>query len=185
MARAIPSPTSTNWGTPKWLFKFAEDYFKVKFDLDICAAPDWTMCDKYLTEAQDALNPDIVWDFTNGWVNPPYGNFIPKILRRVINELKETENKSIVLLLPAKTEVKWLHEQVNTLAEEALLLKRRVSFNVPEEVFAKALLEGKEVSNGGTFGSILVKFTSESSKRTKDSAEKCRFVCVDPEKALS
>lgn len=169
MAGALISVTSENWGTPKWLFDLAEALFGCKFDLDICAADNWTMVpENYITKEQDALNPNTIWNFNNAFCNPPYGAFIPLIMQRAINELQKDEeynenptdftkliHRKIVFLLPTKVEVKWFHNLVKKYASECWLLESRVKFNIPDDV------EDKGQNATGLIGSMFVVFDSQ------------------------
>lgn len=159
MTGAILSPTSENWGTPQWVIQLAENLFHCKFDLDICASDNWTMVpENYITKEQNALDPNTEWNFTNAWSNPPYGKFIPLLLNRVIKEVQGQEFKRVVLLLPAKTEVKWFHNTVQRYAGDCFFLESRIQFNVPSDVTDK----GNNTT--GTFGSMLVSFDTFSVK---------------------
>lgn len=149
MAGAIISPTSENWGTPYSFFNKLEERYGV-FDLDAAAGDDWNMCPNYITKEMDALNPLTPWNGNNIFVNPPYGKWIPLFLNRALKELVlTTEFKSIVFLIPAKTDTKWYHDICLKKAKEILFVQGRLSFRLP----------GKK--NTATFASIIVQFTNE------------------------
>lgn len=113
------------WGSPFELFDFAEFVFGT-FDLDAAAEADWKMCEAFISEEQDALNPETEWEGNNIWINPPYDiKSITAFVNRAIQET--TLGKSITLLLPVKSDQQWFH----TLVEEGaqfIFIRKRVKF---------------------------------------------------------
>lgn len=146
MAGAIIDVVSEDWGTPIDFFGQLERMFG-KFDLDAAAADNWSMCDEYITKEMDALNPQTPWNGKNVFLNPPYGHWIPKFLKRVLEEAKL--GKKIVCLLPAKTDTRWFHEIVVNNADEILFVQGRLKFRLPQK------------NNTATFGSIVVGFNTQ------------------------
>ena len=114
-----------NWGTPYDLFQFAEHVFG-KFDLDAAAEPDWKMCENYIGEEQNALNPTTEWNGGNIWINPPYDiKNITAFVKRSISESKQ--GKAITLLLPVKSDQQWFHDLLKENVE-FIFIKKRVKF---------------------------------------------------------
>lgn len=114
-----------NWGTPYDLFQFAEYVFG-KFDLDAAAEPDWKMCENYIGEEQNALDPNTEWNGWNIWINPPYD--IKSITAFVTRALQEAKSgKCITLLLPVKSDQKWFHDLTKDGAS-FLFIRKRVKF---------------------------------------------------------
>lgn len=60
------------WQTPQYLFDFLNKEFK--FDTDVASSYLNHLCDKYLTEEDNALVSD--WGKVN-WCNPPYSSIGP------------------------------------------------------------------------------------------------------------
>ena len=113
------------WGTPYDLFTFAEFMFG-PFDLDAAAEPDWKMCKNYISEEQNALNPETEWEGENVWINPPYDiKSITAFIKRAF--LESTKNKSITLLLPVKSDQQWFHDLV-TEGATFIFIRKRVKF---------------------------------------------------------
>lgn len=148
MAGAIIDVTSDEWGTPVEFFKLMENLFG-KFDLDAAADDNWNLCEKYLTKKQDALNPNTTWDGINIWLNPPYGKWIPKFLLRVLEEA--LKDKTIICLLPSKTDTIWFHKIVAIFASELIFIEGRLNFRRKDD--------GK---SQGFVSSIIVKFDKNS-----------------------
>lgn len=138
MAGGMINVVSANWGTPIELFQQLEAMFG-KFDLDAAASDNWSMCPNYITKEMDALNPNTPWNGTNIFLNPPYGRMIPKFLNRVLQEIESPEQpaKSIICLLPAKTDTKWFHDIVYKFASEIIFIKGRLKFRTPSELNAR------------------------------------------------
>jgi len=114
-----------NWGTPYDLFHFAEFMFG-EFNLDAAAEPDWKMCENYIGEEQNALDPNVEWKGDNIWINPPYD--IKNITAFIKRSFAESANhKSITLLLPVKSDQQWFHDLVEQGAI-FIFIRKRVKF---------------------------------------------------------
>ena len=94
-----------SWRTPHKVF----EYFNKKygFKLDIASSIDNHLCEKYLTEKDDALNFNVETILEQGdyiWCNPPYSNVNPWV-----NKAKENKSKGFgtVMLLKNDTSTKW------------------------------------------------------------------------------
>ena len=98
------------WETPQTFFDELNQEFG--FTLDACAVPDNAKCERYYTPEQDGLSQP--WDGVV-WCNPPYGREVGKWVRR---GLMASENGAIVvMLLPARTDTKWIHDYIYGKAE--------------------------------------------------------------------
>lgn len=117
-------PPRDCWRTPLWLFDRLNAEFR--FDLDAAASPDDALCDRYLT---NALGPD-PWPGRRIWVNPPYSRdrLVP-ILDRAV--LEADLGKTVVALLPVRTEMPWWHDQVLATATEVRFIRGRIKFVPP------------------------------------------------------
>lgn len=114
-----------NWGTPYDLFHFAEFMFG-QFDLDAAAEPDWKMCENYIGEEQNALDPKTEWEGNNIWINPPYDiKSITAFVNRSFIESKK--HKRITLLLPVKSDQQWFHDLIDQGAT-FIFIRKRVKF---------------------------------------------------------
>jgi phage N-6-adenine-methyltransferase len=91
------------WFTPQSFFnKYNEIY---KFELDVCAIPENTKCEKYFTPEIDGLKQE--W---NGicWMNPPYGRTIKHWVKKAYES--SVNGATVVCLLPARTDTSWWHD---------------------------------------------------------------------------
>jgi len=113
------------WGTPFDLFNKIELVLG-KFDLDAAAEKEWKMCDAFIDEDMDALNPKTEWSGNNIWINPPYDS---KSLKRFVDRaLKEIKlGKKITLLVPVKSEQSWFQSILKNGAD-LFFIEKRVKF---------------------------------------------------------
>lgn len=93
------------WETPQDFFDKLNKEFN--FTLDVCAIPENAKCENFYTPEMDGLNQP--W---NGvvWCNPPYGRQIGNWVRRAL--FASAVGNTVVMLLPARTDTKWLHEYI-------------------------------------------------------------------------
>ena len=100
----IAPPQRTDWATPQPLFDQLNREFR--FVLDVCASADNAKCPSYYdAEALSRpwnLHPGTTW---SGWwfCNPPYGRGLGAWVT------KGCEERRGVMLIPARTDVKWFH----------------------------------------------------------------------------
>jgi len=115
-----------DWATPDWLFDLLDGEFH--FGLD-AAAEEWNAkCDLYLT---DALNGES-WPGGNSavWLNPPYAyELVTKFLDRA---RYESDRRTVVVLLPVRSEMDWWHAYVHE-ASELRFIRGRVAFVPPPD----------------------------------------------------
>ena len=109
------------WATPQDFFDNLNTEFN--FDIDVCATPENTKCNKFFTEEQDGLSQS--WRGTC-WCNPPYGREIEKWVSKAYISCKEY-GATVVMLLPARTDTKWFHKYIYHQAE-IRFVKGRLKF---------------------------------------------------------
>lgn len=68
------------------------------------------------------------------WLNPPFGRELPKFMAKCAEEIKRKEVRSIMVLIPARTDTKWFHEIVMPHAYLIYLIKGRFNFRVDNAV---------------------------------------------------
>ena len=105
---------SVDWATPAGVFDALDREFR--FDYDPCALyrPDALVT--------DGLRSD--WGARN-FVNPPYGRSIGDWTRKAVAEWRL--GKTVVMLIPSRTDTIWWHHDVMT-ADEIRFIKGRLKF---------------------------------------------------------
>lgn len=117
------SSASGDWSTPQGFFDKLNEEFH--FTLDPCADDTNHKCEKYYTEEQDGLKQD--WSEEIVFCNPPYGRDVQKWVKKCFNEVYSVKCKCAVILLPARTDTRWLHEYIYHRAE-VRFVKGRLKF---------------------------------------------------------
>jgi len=115
----LMSSNKQDWSTPQEFM----DKLPVTFDLDVCAYDSTTKAPKWFTEADDAFTKQ--WE-GRCWMNPPYGQALPKWLEKAYKESLCSYCDAIWCLIPARTDTKWFHNIA--CKGKIILLKGRVSF---------------------------------------------------------
>ncbi len=116
------SSKSDEYETPVWLFDVLDDIFH--FTLDPAASHLSYMCEKYYTIKDDGLAQS--WDNETWFINPPYSKaklWIESVTQRFLGGDSEG-----VMLLPARTETKYWHENIWPVAHYILFLRGRLKF---------------------------------------------------------
>jgi phage N-6-adenine-methyltransferase len=92
------------WETPQDFFDELNKEFH--FEVDVCATPLNSKCDKFYEEGTDGLSMN--WSLQTGWkwMNPPYGREIGKWIKKASKERK------VVALLPSRTDTRWFHDYI-------------------------------------------------------------------------
>lgn len=108
--KSLFSSESVHWATPKELYNKLDEEFH--FNDDPCP----------LHSVEDRL--DTEWG-TSTFMNPPYGTKICKWLKKAYEE--SLKGKTIVCLIPSRTDTKWWHEYVMK-AREIRFLRGRLKF---------------------------------------------------------
>ena len=99
------------WETPQDLFDRLDKEFH--FTLDVCAISQNAKCDRFYSPEDDGLFQP--WDGVV-WCNPPYGRKISDWVEKAYWE-NITYGRTIVMLLPARTDTRWFHEFILGKAE--------------------------------------------------------------------
>jgi phage N-6-adenine-methyltransferase len=107
------------WQTPKVLFDNLNKEFK--FNGDVAASEDNKLCKQYYGEKSNALCN--YW-FDSNWCNPPYSDIGPWIEK---SHQQHLLGKTIVMLVPADTSVRWFKRAIET-CNEARFISGRLSF---------------------------------------------------------
>lgn len=112
---------TVEWETPQKLFDDLNKQFN--FTVDVAASDTNFKVKKYYTEQIDGLSQS--WKDEIVWCNPPYGKQIADWVKKASDEV--VNNCTTVLLIPARTDVKWFHEYVYNKAE-IIFIKGRLKF---------------------------------------------------------
>jgi phage N-6-adenine-methyltransferase len=110
-----------DWGTPIDFFETLNKEFS--FELDVCASEHNHKCDRYYTIKENGLEQE--WENVN-WCNPPYGRNIGNWIKKAYEENKK--GKTVVLLIPSRTDTKWFHDYIYN-QHEIRFIKGRLKFN--------------------------------------------------------
>ncbi len=128
---AAHSSVHEGWTTPPGLL--AQLYGVFSFDLDPCSptrnrrrAP--VIARAYLTLREDGLA--LSWH-GSVFCNPPYGRILPKWIAKCRAEVEQRRAKTVVALIPARTDTKWWHCHVADRAD-AFMLRGRLKFGGSE-----------------------------------------------------
>jgi phage N-6-adenine-methyltransferase len=116
------SSKTDDWATPQDFFDKLDEEFD--FTLDVCATAENTKCAHWISK--DSLSKNwAAWSHGALWMNPPYGRQIGKWVAKA-HETGRT--RTIVCLLPARTDTKWWHEYVIASGAEVRFVKGRLKF---------------------------------------------------------
>lgn len=102
---AMFSSETDLWETPQDFFDKLNNEFH--FTLDVCALPENAKCEKFYTPKMDGLSQP--WEGVC-WCNPPYGREIGAWVSKASYEA--AVGKTIVMLLPARTDTRWFHDWI-------------------------------------------------------------------------
>lgn len=108
--KGLFSSKNDNWKTPKMFYKALDAEFN--FDCDPC--PEYPKTDGLLIE----------WG-QRSFCNPPYSQ-INKWVEKAYQEYQK--GKTVVLLIPSRTDTKWWHEYCMK-AQEIRFIKGRIKFD--------------------------------------------------------
>lgn len=151
MQQQLMTSSRDDWETPKDLFTLLDGIFH--FSLDAAASPENALCQRYITEEQNALTTDwhqLLQDSRamtdTVFLNPPYG---AKILTPFMKKVEEEYNKglTIVTLTAARTETKFFRI-IWERARYIIFVYQRLKFE----------LQGQTVGTA-TFPSVISVFT--------------------------
>lgn len=110
---ALFSSAKEDWATPQDFYDKLDEEFH--FDLDPCSSHENHKCENYFTKEDNGLEKD--WGGHTVFCNPPYGrentsNWIEKCA-----EEAKKPNTKVVMLIPARTDIKAFHEYIYNKAE--------------------------------------------------------------------
>lgn len=115
----IPQSKTVEWGTPQDLFNELNDAWH--FTVDVAADNMNHKIKNYYDKGANGLKQD--WTGEMVWCNPPYGREIKDWVKKAYESKANT-----VMLLPARTDVKWFHEYVYEKANYVIFIKGRLKF---------------------------------------------------------
>lgn len=129
------------------------------FTLDVAASKDNAKCASYFTVEDDGLAQD--WPGVV-WCNPPYSETALWVEKAVIEAKK---GSTIVMLVPASTDVEWFHEHVYG-KHEVRFVRGRIKF------------EGQK--DRAPFGSMVVVFRPDGESTGAESGLASQAFCRRP-----
>ena len=115
---AFLSSQTVEWATEQAFFDQVNREFS--FTVDVAADAGNAKCERFYDIDSDGLMQD--WGGETVWCNPPYGDRIKDWMYKAA-----TSEATTVLLVPARTDVKWFHEIVLPRAE-VRFIKGRLRF---------------------------------------------------------
>jgi phage N-6-adenine-methyltransferase len=104
------SSVGENWETPEGLLSALYEVFK-RFDLDPCSPTRKgpVKARVHLTAEDDGLS--LPWHGVV-FVNPPYGRSLSSWVEKARGEYQRGRARAVVLLIPARTDTAYWHEQI-------------------------------------------------------------------------
>lgn len=122
MSKYNYSYTKNNYKTPPELYKKALETLGIeKFNLDSCCSDNHIPAENYFIKGEkDGLTEEWM-DYT--WCNPPF-NECKQWVKKAFEENKK-DGKTIVMLIPARTETEYFHKYIlqNPYAQVGFLKK--------------------------------------------------------------
>ena len=137
--------TSDEWATPPHVFEQIDDLFG-PFDLDPCCRVETRKAPHYYVKADDGLAR--AWGYPSVFVNPPYSNPRPWIVK-AIEQIRLRFTRRVVMLLPAATDTTWFHDLVLPHAD-VIFMRGRIRFHGPDG-------KPKGMPKGGTILAVFPK----------------------------
>ena len=117
-----PTEIRDLWQTPKFVFDYYDRRFGFNCDA-ACSDENKLVSEHWLTVEDNALHYSTDWGGVN-WCNPPYSDIMPWVNKAV--EQYE-EGKTVVMLIPADTSVKWFKKAFDN-CTECHFISGRLSF---------------------------------------------------------
>lgn len=122
LTKGMFTSNDNKWGTPQYLFDVLNAEFN--FNTDVCAERYNAKCEHFFSPEEDGLKQK--WSGIC-FMNPPYSREIPKWVKKAVYECKNN-HVTVVCVLPARTDTKWMQELCCE-ADEIRLIKGRLHFN--------------------------------------------------------
>lgn len=125
------SSATDQWSTPQEFFDKLDEEFD--FTLDVCADATNTKCAHWISK--DSLSKDwSCWSHGALWMNPPYGRQIGKWVAKAD---QTGRTRTVVCLLPARTDTSWWHDHVQPILDgkrpgEVRFVRGRLKFGGSE-----------------------------------------------------
>lgn len=139
-----------DWETPWKLIGALDQEFH--FTLDAAADAGNAVCTQWYgpgSSREDALTEQ-PWEADTIWCNPPYGKLVPAFVEKGKEAILKGTAKTVVFLLPARTDTKWFHNLL-TFGAEIRFIRGRVVF----ELDGDPILDSKGHPVGAPFPSLL------------------------------
>lgn len=106
---------------------FEKLHKEFQFDIDVCAEEWNAKLPTYWTKEDDCLSKD--WEGVC-WMNPPYGSELKKFVKKAFEE-SQKKAKTIVALIPSRTDTSYFHDYILGKAE-IRFLRGRVRFHTED-----------------------------------------------------
>lgn len=154
----ISSTKFQAWRTPDPLFAGLNAELG-PFDLDAAADAENCKILQYFDEAANALAPETRWQATNVWLNPPYADIGPWVLKAEA-EVAAEHCQRVVMLVPAAVGVEWFTRAFQR--HEVQLFDRRIRFalppidKIPPEFREKLYKNGKPKTSPGGGNALII-----------------------------
>lgn len=126
MEKILWSSKSAEYETPRATYEALNQEFG--FTLDPCCTSENHKCCKYYTKEDDGLSKS--WSGETVFCNPPYGREIGKWVAKCRHEADH--GATVVMLIPARTDVAWFHDYIYGISE-IRFLRGRLRFNAHKE----------------------------------------------------
>lgn len=122
MSGYMASSATVEWATPQDLFDRMNERFG--FTLDVAADAGNAKCARYFDKVTDGLKQS--WASEVVWCNPPYGREIALWVAKARDAA--LQGATVVMLVPARTDTRWFHDNVLAAGAEVEFLRGRVRF---------------------------------------------------------
>lgn len=118
-----PAEAKDEWRTPRWLFEWLDERFG--FEIDLAASDEDMLCYSRFTKDDDALRS--IWRANGkvGFVNPPYSDIDPWLVKAVEEARK---GFTTVFLIPAPNGEDRYGDHVFGVATEVVWITGRIAF---------------------------------------------------------
>lgn len=127
---ALTSRASDEWQTPPELLERMKRYLGIEgFDLDAAATAENTVAPRFYSREDDALCNE--WPQTGwAWCNPPFSR-VSEFARKARRSVQNSGYLRVCMLVPARTDTAWWHEELFPFASEIWFVRGRVGFLHP------------------------------------------------------
>ncbi len=157
------SSGTEHWSTPEWLFLELNSLYN--FTLDACADTTNYKVKKYFSKKDNGLAQS--WANNTTWVNPPYGREISDWVSKASQTVmfSSIAGDEVVMLLPARTDTKWMQEYVFKHARNVCFISGRLKFSNSKTsapfpsmivVFSNSKITKKEIEYFNSIGKNLM-----------------------------